>query len=200
VTVLEALRARPRPRKLVSRRAVLFAPLFVLALAHALLDPARARFAVAAPAIAVMLLAYAFRVWCTGYRTWIRKGGTPRYLMSAGPYARIRHPLYLANGLAGAAALVAFERWAFLAVYVPAYAITTALVVAREEDALAERFGASHARYRAQVPAFFPLPGRSRPLEEREGAFERRPVVAQWEHLKLAGALLLGVGCLLWSG
>ncbi|MEZ0229666.1 MAG: isoprenylcysteine carboxylmethyltransferase family protein, partial [Planctomycetota bacterium] len=98
----------------------------------------------------------------------------------------LRHPLYVANGLSGAAALVVLGQLELLAVYSLAYLPITALIVHREEEALDRRFGDEHASYRARVPAFCPLPGRSQPRETRQGSFAWAPVHRSLELLKLA--------------
>jgi protein-S-isoprenylcysteine O-methyltransferase Ste14 len=141
--------------------------------------------------VAVVLACWLLRVWATGYRTWVHKDGVARHLMSAGPYARMRHPLYLANGLSGAAALVVLGQLELLALYSVAYVSVTALIVRREEGALAERYGELHASYRALVPAFLPLPGRVVAVSERSGTFSWDPVHRSfelWKLLVIAGA------------
>src|SRR6478672_10624774 len=91
-------------RVLARRRAWIFAPLFLAACSLALARPERTPRGAAFASAGVVLAAWLLRVWATGYRTWVHKSGSPRYLMSAGPYAYIRHPLYVANGVSGAAA------------------------------------------------------------------------------------------------
>jgi protein-S-isoprenylcysteine O-methyltransferase Ste14 len=178
-------------KALVGKRALIFAPLFLAAIALALADPVRPALAQTLAGGAVAVLAYALRLWATGYRTWVRKSGAARYLMSAGPYASMRHPLYFANGLAGAGALVALARYELLLVYLPLYLVVIGLVVVREEEALAERFGAEHAGYRAAVPGFFPVPWRRYPYASRRGEFSWQPLRTQQELWKFAGVLAL---------
>ncbi len=183
----------------VGRRAILLAPFFVAAVLSAVRDPERAPVEAAIVGTSAVALAYLVRIWCTGYRTWVKKSGETRYLMSAGPYARVRHPLYLANGIAGAGALAALGRWWFLAAYVPLYVVLIAFVIVREEEVLAGRFGEQHARYRAQVPALVPWFGRARPLAEREGTFHWKPVRDQLEPWKLVGVVLASAVVVGWA-
>ncbi|HZV01732.1 MAG TPA: methyltransferase [Planctomycetota bacterium] len=178
-------------RVLARRRAVIFAPLFAAAVIFRHELPR----AWLLPAAVILPLAFALRLWATGYRTWLHGSGAPRYLMSAGPYAYVRHPLYVANGVAGAAALVLFGRLELLAVYSVAFVVTTAFIVLREERALALRFGSEHRGYRATVPAFCPLPGRAMPRESRRGRFSWQPVRAGLEAWKLAFVALLAFYC-----
>ncbi len=182
----EDTRAARLARLLARRRAFIFVPLFLLAIGLAIRAVAPPPREVIAAAGAVVLGCWSLRVWATGYRSWMHNDGAARYLMSAGPYARIRHPLYLANGVSGAAALVGLGQYELLAVYSVAYVLVTALIVRREEEALERRFGADHAAYRASVPGFLPIPGRSMPAAARRGEFSWDPVRRGFEVWKLA--------------
>ncbi len=174
-------------RVLARRRAWIFSPLFLLACVLAATRPAALPRAASQAAALVVIASWVLRVWATGYRTWVHKSGASRYLMSAGPYAYIRHPLYLANGLSGAAALVVLGQLELLAPYAVSYAVVTAFIVLREEEALLSRFGAEHEGYRESVPMFCPLPGRAVPSEQRQGRFSWEPVRSSFEVWKLAG-------------
>jgi protein-S-isoprenylcysteine O-methyltransferase Ste14 len=174
-------------RTLARKRAWIFAPFFVAALLLSLLRPQPLSRGVTLGGALALVALYAVRVWATGYRTWVHKSGAPRYLMSAGPYAYVRHPLYATNGLCGVAALVVLGRLELLAPYVAVVTLVTALVVLREEGALAGRFGAEHASYRASVPAFCPVPGRTLPHEKRRGRFSWEPVRSSFELWKFLG-------------
>lgn len=178
-------------RLLARRRAFIFAPLFLVALGLAFTQPPSVRREVAILGAVLLVASWLLRVWATGYRAWVHTSGVGRYLMSAGPYAHVRHPLYVANGVAGAAALVVLGRFELLAVYAVAYLAVTTFIVWREEEALATRFGDEHAAYRARVPAFCPVPGRSVPHERREGRFSWEPVRRSFELWKLFVIVLL---------
>ena len=184
---------------LARRRSAIFTPLFLLALGLAFYQQARPPFAVAIAATVVLAAAWLLRIWATGYRTWVRGSGGVRHLMKAGPYAHVRHPLYVANGVAGAAALALLGRFDVLAVYVPVYALVIAAIVAREEGALDERYGIEHEAYRANVPRFVPRPWRRVARAERQGTFSWRPVVSGLELWKLAGTAVAVGAFLSWA-
>ena len=77
-------------------------------------------------------------------------------LVRSGPYARVRHPIYLALfGLVIATAL-AFSRWQALAPAVAVYGIGTLLRIRAEEKLLHGAFGAEFQEYSRRVPALFP--------------------------------------------
>ncbi len=83
-------------------------------------------------------------------------GGT--YLITNGPFAFVRNPLYVGNILlyAGAAVMAnAFAPWLLISTVVWFY-IQYTLIVSKEEDYLAQRFGEAYADYAAQVGRFFP--------------------------------------------
>ena len=76
-------------------------------------------------------------------------------LIRRGPYARVRHPMYLGYWLLFAGALLIYRTWtplALLAMFVPAFYRRAR----REEAALAQRFGGEWDAYAARVPMFIP--------------------------------------------
>jgi len=79
-----------------------------------------------------------------------------RVLATQGPYALVRHPLYLGSFLAGTGLALAAGRWwitpLFMVLFVWLYRDT----VAAEDEALRTRFGEPYERYRAAVPAVLP--------------------------------------------
>ncbi len=76
-------------------------------------------------------------------------------LIQRGPYARVRHPMYLGYWLLFAGALLIYRTWtplALLVMCVPAFYRRAR----REEAALAVRFGGVWDDYAARVPMFVP--------------------------------------------
>lgn len=187
-------RAARAARLIAKKRSRIFAPIFIAAFALGVLRPSSTvPREVMIAATGVVFASWLLRIWATGYRSWVHKDGVDRHHMSAGPYAHVRHPLYVANGVAGGAALVVWGQLELLAVYGVLYLLVTSIIVRREEDALVGRFRSVHAEYRAQVPAFFPLPGHSMPRERREGRFAWAPVHRGHEVGKLAVIVVLFV-------
>jgi isoprenylcysteine carboxyl methyltransferase (ICMT) family protein YpbQ len=89
-------------------------------------------------------------------------------LITAGPYAYIRHPMYLALSLTAIGGLLLFKTWAMVFTALSC----TALVfrARREEQALERVFGEVWRRYRSRVPAWFP---QSRARTERKDQEDR---------------------------
>jgi protein-S-isoprenylcysteine O-methyltransferase Ste14 len=75
-------------------------------------------------------------------------------LVTSGPYAYIRHPMYLAVILVGWGGLLLFRTWSMLIFAV----IMLGLIVraGKEEDALARVFGRQWDVYRRHVPGWIP--------------------------------------------
>jgi protein-S-isoprenylcysteine O-methyltransferase Ste14 len=156
---------------------------FAAALAYLLLArPTALTLALALPLVAA---GEALRIAASGH---IAKN---RELATSGPYARVRHPLYLGSALvlagfalAAAVPLLALALLAlFAAVYLP--------VARREEARLGERFGAEFAAWRAAVPAFLPRLESWRPAPGEEGSFSWSAVRRHRELRAVAGELLL---------
>lgn len=125
-----------------------------------------------------------------------------RVLATRGPYAHLRHPLYLGSFLVGLGLVVAGGRWLFPPLFVVGFLWLYRRTIEAEERALEERFGEAWRVYRDTVPFLLPrLRGwRNGPLpaETREPAL--RPGLAlylrnrEWE-----AALGTGAGfALLW--
>lgn len=80
-------------------------------------------------------------------------------LVRAGPFAVVRHPIYLALLLYLLALAVAFGHFAQLLIAVPVYCAGTLSRIREEEKLLRAKFGEAHARYAREVPAFIPFIG-----------------------------------------
>jgi protein-S-isoprenylcysteine O-methyltransferase Ste14 len=75
-------------------------------------------------------------------------------LIEEGPYAFIRHPMYLGVLLAAIGALLIFRTWAMVIFAPTAFGII--LRTRREEELLAEEFGEAWIVYCARVPGWIP--------------------------------------------
>jgi protein-S-isoprenylcysteine O-methyltransferase Ste14 len=75
-------------------------------------------------------------------------------LVTAGPFAFVRHPIYLGAQLAEIGALLIYRNWAVLAISLQA--LTLVMRARREEGLLAAQFGASWDEYKSRVPFLYP--------------------------------------------
>jgi protein-S-isoprenylcysteine O-methyltransferase Ste14 len=77
-------------------------------------------------------------------------------LVTSGPFALVRHPIYAAMGAILVATGIVLSRWPAFAVALALFAVGTAIRVRAEERLLAATFGARFDEYRARVPAVLP--------------------------------------------
>lgn len=101
----------------------------------------------------MILAGETLRLWAASFIGPHSRGTTLRAprLVTEGPYALMRHPLYAGNGIVCAGLLVfsgAFLPWLPL-VFIPAFLVQYALFMAREERFLAAEWGSAWAEYRA---------------------------------------------------
>jgi protein-S-isoprenylcysteine O-methyltransferase Ste14 len=141
------------------------------------------------------------RCWAVGY-----SGTTTRddqvvapELVTAGPYAHVRNPLYVGNFLTAAGFAVAFTgantpgaRLALIAASLGTMAGVYATIVPHEEQFLRSQFGDAYERYCADVPRVIPSVA---PCTEPRGAW-KPDVIARAESntFMTFGAMLAVLG------
>lgn len=91
------------------------------------------------------------RNWALVART--RKDAT---LVTTGPFALVRNPIYVALAMFMVAMAIAYGRAANLVVAFPVYAFATWMRVASEEKVLRAQFGAAYDAYARRVARFVP--------------------------------------------
>jgi protein-S-isoprenylcysteine O-methyltransferase Ste14 len=106
----------------------------------------------------LLLAAVTLRVWARGHFT--RDGR----LYTSGPYARIRHPLYVGSFLAACGIALILGHWLAWVGVLAYFGLLFSSAVVREERRLRERFGPEWDAYAAKVPRFLPRPGRRLPF------------------------------------
>jgi protein-S-isoprenylcysteine O-methyltransferase Ste14 len=80
-------------------------------------------------------------------------------LVRTGPFAVVRHPIYLALFLYMLSFGIAFGHFGQLLLALPVYIIGAIIRIREEEKLLRAQFGEEHARYVLEVPAFIPFIG-----------------------------------------
>lgn len=78
-------------------------------------------------------------------------------LIRTGPFAMVRHPIYLAILLYLIGIAAALGHWPQLLIAIPLYLGGTFVRIRDEEALLRAEFGEDHARYVREVPALIPL-------------------------------------------
>ncbi len=136
--------------------------------------------------LTVALAGEAIRCWAVGY-----SGATTRAdrvtapaLVTAGPYAYVRNPLYVGNLVTGLGFTIAFTganrrrvRVGLAALGLGTMLAVYTAIVPHEERFLRERFGADFDDYAARVPRIVP---RLRPSGPQSGSYDRS-VIAKAE-------------------
>ena len=77
-------------------------------------------------------------------------------LVRTGPYARVRHPIYLGMLLFLLALAVALGHWLQLVVAIPVFLVGTAIRTRLEDGLLEHQFGEKFRDYRSSTPALLP--------------------------------------------
>lgn len=85
----------------------------------------------------------------------------PKRLVTSGPFAWIRNPMYAGAGTALAGAALFYQSWALLGYAVAFFAVTHVFVVVHEEPALGKSFGAAYEAYCRRVGRWWPRSGAS---------------------------------------
>jgi protein-S-isoprenylcysteine O-methyltransferase Ste14 len=140
----------------------------------------------------LVVLGQGIRFWavgCIGRYRGERVGA--QTLTTWGPYAFVRNPLYLGNGLIGLG-------WGSMAGFLSAviFVITfvllyTVLIIPHEESFLSEKFGAEYSRYKERTGRFFPMKW---PKGRIAGPFDKRVLWESERHSLLTaivGSLLI---------
>ena len=128
---------------------------------RATLDPLSAKALVDAAAVALLMAA---TVWLFAWasrtmgRNWsiVARTRGDHALVTAGPFAWIRHPIYTAMFLMMIALAIGLGHMARLFIAVPLYALGTAIRVRIEERLLRTAFSSAYEEYANRVKRFIP--------------------------------------------
>lgn len=110
----------------------------------------------------VLLMAGAIMLFATASnalgRNWsiVARTRSDHELVRSGPYARVRHPIYLGLLLFLLGLAVAYGHWLQLVIAVPLYLAGTKIRTSIEDRLLEQRFGDVFRDYRNSTPALIP--------------------------------------------
>ncbi len=178
---------------LTKRRGILLSPLFAVALLAAR----------NAPTFHAELSQDASGLFCLLGGVWLRLVAASYHETShhnepitAGPYAWVRHPLYLANFLIGLGIVLFAGWWPMVLVYC-AFFLPLHMVIARAEEMhLITLYGEKYEIYRRSVPAILPW----RPFQgPRYGSRNEFKLKKGQERLKIVGYLAGMAGILIFK-
>ena len=116
----------------------------------------------------VGVLGAALAVWCILTFSLVGRGtpapfDPPRRLVAAGPYRRVRNPMYLGAGIALAGAALYYESLALLGYLAGFLFVTNLFVLLYEEPTLRRMFGAEYEEYCRQAGRWWPRVGARSP-------------------------------------
>ncbi len=140
------------------------------------------------PGLALLGLGEGLRLWgvaVVGKASRTRGGGTNR-LMTHGPYAYVRNPLYLGNLLLTLGATCLSELLWALPIVATLYGIQYVPIVLWEERNLRQTFGSSYATYCQRVPRWIPRWPRAGSPDSR-GSYQWR--AAFWSERSTLGTV-----------
>lgn len=128
---------------------------------NAMLDPLSALALGEAAAIALLMAAAtALFVWSsrTMGKNWslVARTRSDHELVTTGPFAHVRHPIYSAMALSLIALAIATGNLPRLIIALPIYALGTWLRIREEERLLRDMFGGTYDAYAARVKRFVP--------------------------------------------
>ncbi len=110
--------------------------------------------------LANIIAAQIFRTWAAGFvGTTARQREThAEILLTAGPYAHVRNPMYLGNLIITTAMAAMSGLWYALPIAWAAYAFVYGSVIPYEESYLRKLFGEEYEKYYRAVPRLLPTP------------------------------------------
>jgi protein-S-isoprenylcysteine O-methyltransferase Ste14 len=132
--------------------------------------------------LVLALFAEACRIWSAGT---IHKTAE---LTTAGPYAYVRHPLYVGSFLHAVAYSLMSGRWESFLFAIPLFLLLYSAAVSTEEAMLHKLFGERYAEYCRRVPRFIP---RLRAAQGGHGRFAWQQVWLNKEYVNLIWMVVL---------
>jgi hypothetical protein len=89
-------------------------------------------------------------------RLWARGHCERGRLFTTGPYALVRHPLYLGSFMIVVGLLCQLNGWLNWAIALPLFGLSHGVAIIYEEISLAKQFGTAWNSYASRVPALIP--------------------------------------------
>ncbi len=101
-----------------------------------------------------LLLGFVFRISARGYKSENSDNG--KQLVTGGPYAVIKNPMYFGTLLIGSGVIMALFEWWVFPIFLAIFLLIYIPQIAKEEKLLSEHFGDRYKEYAASTPGYFP--------------------------------------------
>jgi protein-S-isoprenylcysteine O-methyltransferase Ste14 len=148
--------------------------------------------------LSLVLMGLAGRAWaagCAGQHTRDARIDAPR-LVTGGPYAYARNPIYLASIVLGFGMVGLIGDPILLLIHLGVCVLLYAGIIPAEEKFLKERFGTEYEEYLANVPRMWP---RLRPWEKaRPTTFDPRTWLDQFRLALILAGIYFGLHLAAW--
>jgi protein-S-isoprenylcysteine O-methyltransferase Ste14 len=152
--------------------------------------------------IALLVLGEAIRLWANGFvghrKVNLAQRGQPKVgeLITAGPYAYVRNPLYLGTLVIGIGfSLIVNSLW-LMGLVVALFLVVYSRKIANEEATLARECGVDFERYRQEVPALLPT---GRAASRQRGEWAWQGVAASKEARTVAWLIVAVIALYFWE-
>lgn len=104
--------------------------------------------------ICFILTGFIFRISARGYKEKESRNG--KALVTDGPYALMRNPMYFGTLLIGTGFIAVLVEWWALLIFLSIFFLIYVPQVRKEEAVLAQRFGQDYKDYCKKTPRYFP--------------------------------------------
>jgi len=104
--------------------------------------------------IGFIFAGFLFRISARGYKE--EKSLSGKMLVTDGPYALMRNPMYFGTLLIGAGFIIVLMEWWALLIFLLIFGLIYVPQARKEEAVLAQRFGQEYKDYCQETPRYFP--------------------------------------------
>jgi len=152
------------------------------------------------PGLVLAFAGEAIRCWAVGYSGTTTRADhvTAPQLVTAGPYAYARNPLYIGNFITALGFAIAFTgnnsetaRWVLIVISLATMLAVYATIVPHEENFLRATFGASFDEYASRVARVWPR--RPKASASRLGAYDAGVIARAESRTFITFAVMLGI-------
>lgn len=154
--------------------------------------------------VVFVLLGESVRLWADGYVGHVKVNSTEHWrndpkigrLVTAGPYAYVRHPLYVGTFLIGVGFCVVAKSLLLAVAALVFFLLVYDRKAAQEERTILGEWGEAYAAYQRAIPRWLP---RFRPYPHRDGQWSWAGIRASKEWKTLLWVIVLLLGLYFWE-